>query len=204
MAMAWSDFFKRQRPSRLGADLREALFTAAAERDQATLEQLCHDNGQVIRDAFRTWLVVPVGVRDNPVALARYSQGMIAVASQFERAGDGSLMTMATGDPADNPLLAWQRDLVAAQALIQEGRATNAVILLRAALSQSQGLRGAAVDALVPRTLGMLGTALYRAGDTPEAVQVTCQARSLCLQLGDEEGVHVYTGGSSSRRSRAR
>jgi hypothetical protein len=40
--------------------------------------------------------------------------------------------------------------------------------------------------------LGKLGIALYQAGDVSRAREVTRQARDICRQLGDEDGVQAY------------
>jgi len=53
-------------------------------------------------------------------------------------------------------------------------------------------MRGSAVDFYRPRVLGKLGIALFQAGDADRARDMTRQARDICRQLGDEDGVQAY------------
>lgn len=192
--MRLSDFFKRRSWPPSGDDLREALISAVEKQDRQALLSLCEQNQQAIRDSFPSWRRVPEEIRNDPMARDRYCQGLMGAASLFERAGDGSLIALMTGDEANNPCLAWERDLSAGKSLIDNGEAGQAVELLQAVLSRAQELSGPGVDHYLARTFGMLGVALYKTGHTPKAAELTHKARVMCEQLGDEEGVRVYSG----------
>jgi tetratricopeptide (TPR) repeat protein len=192
--MGLFDFFKRKSTRPSGFDLRAALISAVEQRDNETLSRLCNENQKAILDAFPTWRTVPAVFRNDPIARDLYCQALVAVASLFEQAGDPSLIAMMIGNQAVNPIYEWKRDLSAAQALIDEGKPDQAVEQLQATLARTNGLRGSGVDHYLPRTFGMLGVALYRAGDTQKAVELTRKAKILSEELGDDEGVQVYVG----------
>jgi len=189
--MGLFDSFKRRPTS--GDDLRETLFQAAERRDWQALADLCRQHQQEIRDSFPGWRTLPEALRSDPVGQNRYAQGLLAVAQLFEQAGDRSLISSLIGDESDNPLLAWERDLTAAQSLIGSGRPRQAVELLESTLARNAGLLGSGVDSYLPRTHGLLGIAWFRAGDTAKGVEFTEKARSRCEELGDAEGFTVYT-----------
>jgi tetratricopeptide (TPR) repeat protein len=170
------------------------LIAAVADRDDAALTDLLNENHDAILRDFAGWTKVPAEARNDKVATARYAEAMIAVATLYERSGDGSLMAALRGQAGDNPMEDWNRQLHASQGLIDGARAGEAVDMLTALLRRIEEVPGGAREYYRPRTLGKLGTALYRAGDTRRAVQVTREARELCIQAGDAEGVKAYTG----------
>ncbi len=191
--MGLSDWFRRERSSNTRSDLREALIAAVANKDNATLADLLNENREAIHRHFAEWTKLPEEVRNDQSASARYAEAMITVASIFERSGDTSLMAELRGKPGDNPIEEWNHQLVAAQGLIDGARAAEAVEVLTTLLRRIEEMSGSAREYYRPRTLGKLGVALYHAGDTPRAVQVTREARELCLLARDDEGVKVYT-----------
>ena len=172
----------------------KSLIQAADRHDSQTLAALCQQHQQEIRESFPLWRQVPERIRNDRVAMNRYCQGLAAVAQLFEQAGDQSLIALFLGNGADNPIMAWERDLAAAQSLIDNGRPGEAIELLQSALAKNAELRGSGVDRYLPRTYGMLGVAYFRTGDRDKAVEFTEKAKVLCEQLGDEEGVAVYAG----------
>jgi len=192
--MKLSNFFKRRLSSPSGEDLRATLISAVQRQDWQVLARLCEQNQQAIRDSFPTWQRVPEEIRNDPMARDRYCEGLMGVALLFERAGDQSLIALMTGDETNNPAPGWERDLSAAQSLIDNGKAGQAAELLQTALARAQELSGPGVNHYLARTFGMLGVALYKTGDTPKAVDLTTKARVMCEQLGDEEGVRAYAG----------
>lgn len=190
--MGLFDFFKR-RPTP-PTDLLKTCIQAADRQDWPTLTDLCQQQQQEIRESFPRWREVPEPIRNDPAAQNRYCQGLVAVAQLFEQAGDQSLIALLLGNEADNPIQAWQQDLAAAQSLIDNGQPGEAVELLEAALAKTAELRGSGVDHYLPRIYGMLGVAYFRAGDRAKAVESTQKAKSLCEDLGDQEGIAVYEG----------
>ena len=196
--MGLSDWFRRERSPNTRADLREALIAAVADKDDAALADLLNENHEAIRRDFAEWTKVPEETRNDEVAMARYAEAMIAVATVYERSGDTSLMAALGGPAGDNPMEDWSHQLVAAQELIEGARAGEAIEVLTAVLRRMEEMPGTAREYYRPRTLGKLGLALYRAGDTRGAVQVTREALELCRQAGDAEGVKAYTGNIES------
>jgi len=190
--MGLFDFFKR-RPTP-PTDLREALIDAASRQDWRTLAVLCEQHQQAIRDLFPKWRTLPESIRNDPAARDRYFQGILTVAQFFEQRGDRSLIALLIGDEATNPMLAWERDLSAAQSLIDDARPSDAAELLRSVLAKNARLEGSGVKPYLARTYGMLGVACFRTDDRRKAIEFTQKAKALCVELGDQEGVAVYTG----------
>ena len=188
--MGMLDWFRRSQPLEPPADLRAALIAACSAQKHAALAELINANAAAIRDSFPTWTKVPAEIRNDPEALDRYAQTLFTVASVFERAGDASLMARLG---AGNPTSQWDAQLAAAQTLIDEKRASEAVALLKTVLASVNELTGSAVDYYRPRVLGRLGIALVHMGDKREAVTVTKAALELCRSRGDEEGIQAYT-----------
>jgi hypothetical protein len=182
----------RRKPAR-PPELLEALIAAANQPDAMALAGLCARHRDEICRLFPTWRTIPDHLRFDPAAQHRYCRGLIAIAAHFESFGDPSLIRLLTGDAKDNPLVQWQQDLTDAQALIDNGRAAEAVVLLRAVLERTRDFAGDGVSMNLPRTLGTLGVAYYRTGDTARAMEFTGQALELCRRLGDEDGIKTYT-----------
>jgi tetratricopeptide (TPR) repeat protein len=188
--MALFDNLRRPAPP---ADLRAALIDAVDREDWQGLAVLCERHQDEIRASFPAWRQVPEDVRRDPEAQGRYARGLITVAQLFEQSGDGSLIASLMGTQADNPMSAWQRALGTAQSLLEQDQPGEAADLLRATLARVEGLAGTAVVPLLSRTFGMLGVALFRAGDAQGAVEATRQAAKLCEEAGDSEGAAIYT-----------
>jgi tetratricopeptide (TPR) repeat protein len=190
LVMGVFDWLSRRRPVRPAGNLRDALIDAVSAQQYDVMAELTNANADTIREEFPKWTTVPKEIRDDPEALERYSQTLIAVAAIFERSGDDSLMTRLTrGD-----LIAqWRDDLVRADALIEQKRAAEAVRLLQTILSSLDEVRGSAVQSYRPIVLGRLGIALLHTGDKREAVRVTKEALALCHSRGDAEGIRAYT-----------
>lgn len=175
-------------------DLRAALIDATSREDWDALAALCQTHQDEIRRDFPQWKKVPEEVRQDRAAQSKYAQTLITVARLFEQAGDGSLLASLMGNSADNPILDWQRALRTAQSLLNDQRPQDAANVLQSALRQAEGLSGDAVMHLLPPTLGMLGVALFEAGNHADAIAATRQAKALCEQIGDAEGVATYEG----------
>jgi len=188
-----SDWFRRGRSFDTPSDLRDALIDAIADRDDARLTGLLNQHGGEIRARFEEWKKLPDSVRNDRAASARYAEALITIASIFERAGDASLVAALTGPADGNPIEDWNRQVNAAQELLDGGRAGEAVEVLTALVRRLESLTGTAPEYYRPRVLGKLGVALHRAGDGRRAVEVTREARELCVQAGDDEGIKAYT-----------
>jgi len=115
------------------------------------------------------------------------------VASAVAALGDGSLMAQLQGQPQKNVVASWQNAFLAAQADVDAGNVSAAIRVLEQTLEEAKGLTGTAVDHLLPKTFGLLGTSYYRAGNKEMARAFTLKAREYCVRIGDEEGIEVYT-----------
>jgi tetratricopeptide (TPR) repeat protein len=184
------DWFIGRRESAQPADILDALFTAYSAENYEALVPLVNHNRDIIRRAFRDWMTVPDGIENDPAALGRYGGMLHLLAKLFERAGDGSLLELMQDG---NPLREWIDRVDAAQTLVDQGRAHEAVPLLKAVLAEINADTRIKSDNYRPMVLGKLGGALLHAGNKREAVAVTRQALELCRALGDKAGVEVYT-----------
>ena len=188
--MGLFDWFGRRRPSEQPGDLRDALIAASSAQDFETLTTLINRNSDDIRRSFHEWLQPPAEVVKNPAAIQSYGATLNLVARLFERSGDSSLIQQMHGG---NPLYDWQRRVEAAEAILDQGRAHEAVALLKGVLDGLDADKTIALTNFRPMVLGRLGAALVKAGNKREAIAVTRQALELCRTLGDEQGVQVYT-----------
>ncbi|MFD0579087.1 tetratricopeptide repeat protein [Dactylosporangium darangshiense] len=184
-----------RRGSTMADQIRDALIDAAAAGDERRLAELCAAHRDEIRRDFPSWTRVPETVRADPAAVQRYGGGLVAVAQCFAaRLGDPSLLDRLRGPDESNPVIAWQRSLGQARALMGEARFGVARTLLAGALAGADGLQGSAVASLLPITHGMLGECCLQLGEAGAAIEPTVAALRLCEAHGDIEGVLAYLG----------
>jgi hypothetical protein len=94
--------------------------------------------------------------------------------------------------PKENILVAWREAFLAAEADAAGGQLSSAIRRLEEILVKAAGLTGTAVDHLLPRTYGLLGTLNYRAGNQKQAREFTLKAKAQCERTGDHEGAEIY------------
>jgi hypothetical protein len=188
--MGLFSFLKRS-PS-TPADLRSDLIRLVMHKDLNALGRLVRDRRETIVTEFPEWLTVPGAMEEDPSLLEHYGEMLLAVARIVEHDGDGRLVKMLEGDPADAPVEAWNEQMAIAASLSEQGRFTEARQVLASLADRLDTLRGSAVDFYRPRVLGKLGIALYQAGDVAAAHDATRRALDLCRRLGDEDGVQAY------------
>src|SRR5215212_1098753 len=186
--------FRRRAPARSAPDLRSQLISLVARKDLAPLAALVRERRATITAEFKDWTTVPMVMQDDPQLLEQYGEMLLAVARIVEHDGDSSLARMLDGDPADAPVEVWNEQIAIAAALSEQERFTDAAQVLSVLADRLAVMRGSAVDFYRPRVLGKLGVALYQAGEISRAREVTMEARDICRQLGDEEGVQTYEG----------
>jgi hypothetical protein len=174
------------------ADLRTQLVTLVARKDLNGLAQVVREQRETIVREFADWMTVPGGMQEDQTLLAHYGEMLLSVARIVDHDGDPALLKMLEGDPADAPVEMWNEQVAIAAALTEQARFAEAAQVLEALEQRMGKLRGSAVDFYRPRILGKLGVALYRAGQTARAREVTAQALDICRQLGDEDGVQAY------------
>src|SRR3954462_2928764 len=174
------------------ADLRTQLVTLVVRKDLNGLARVVREQREAIVREFADWMTVPGGMQEDQTLLAHYGEMLLSVARIVDYAGDPALLKMLEGDPADAPVEMWNEQVAIAAALTEQARFAEAAQVLEALEHRMGKLRGSAVDFYRPRVLGKLGVALYRAGQTARAREVTAQALDICRQLGDEDGVEAY------------
>jgi tetratricopeptide (TPR) repeat protein len=190
--MGITDWFHRRATSSQPVDLLAALIDAAERDDARRLMDLINENSARIKAEFKAWTKVQEPIRGDPAALGHYANTLITVAALFERSGDPSLRDLLEGRGRDNPLSEWANALERTDRLVNDGKAAEAIPILRASLDQIRSASGTGVTHYYPRTLGRLGLALSQVGDKDEAIRLTREARDFCRRSGDAEGVRTY------------
>ncbi len=153
---------------------------------------LINDNSDTIRSHFPSWVSVPESVRNDPATLHQYARTLFTIATLFEQSGDASLKKCLTHEESGHPIGQWQKDMERVDALIASGQAAEAVPILRAMLELVGTFTGPGADPMRARALGRFGIALWKTGDTTEAIRVTREALELCRKTGDTEGIEAY------------
>jgi hypothetical protein len=187
--MALLSFLKRPTSP---ADLRTQLVTLVVRKDLNGLARVVREQREAIVREFADWMTVPSGMQEDQTLLAHYGEMLLSVARIVDHDGDPALLNLLEGDPADAPVEMWNEQVAIAAALSEQARFAEAAKVLEALENRMSKLRGSAVDFYRPRVLGKLGVALYRAGQTVRAREITVQALDICRQLGDEDGVQAY------------
>jgi len=188
------NFFKRRESQLSGDDLRDVLFDAAAAGDHEGFDRTCRVKSDRNLAEFKTWLKAPEAVRADPKAVARYGQGLIAVAQWFSHNGSPQLWEVLQGEGSDNPILHWQDRFVEADKLKTQGRFTEAIKILKDLAEDMSKCRGSAVDRLLPMVNGSLGECFFRSGQLDRAYEATRAALDGCQRGGDIDGLIVYCG----------
>ncbi len=104
---------------------------ADAANSEAVGDALVQANRASIVDHFSGWRQVPESIRNDPMQVQRYIQGLIAIAEVFSQdLGDSSLMQLLTGSEADNPLVRWQQGLEDVRNLVEQLEYRDAISML--------------------------------------------------------------------------
>ena len=184
--------FLKRSPAAARQDLRTQLVTLVARKDLNGVARLVREHRDSIIAEFSGWLTVPMAMKDDQTLLEHYGEMLLAVARIADHDGDASLLGMLESDPQDMPVESWNEQIAIAASLSGQARLDEAAQVLAALADHLAQLRGSAVDFYRPRVLGKLGIALYQAGDVTRAREATSEARDICRQLGDEDGVQAY------------
>jgi hypothetical protein len=166
--------------------------TLVARQDLNGLARLVRERRDTIVAEFGDWLTVPMALKEDKALLEHYGEMLLSVARIVDHDGDGSLLELLEGDPQNAPVESWNEQMAIAASLSDRARFGDAAQVLASLADRRAQVRGSAVDFYRPRVLGKLGIALYQAGDVSRAREVTRQARDICRQLGDEDGVQAY------------
>ena len=172
--------------------LRDALFDAAAAKDEHTLTKLWSAESDRIRRLFLTWSTLPPHIREDPARRKWWADGVVGAATVALQAGDQTLLTALQGDPDANVIVRWARVLGQARASVGRHASVEALQELETILAETRGMTGPAVDDLLPKTFGVLGETHFWSGDLCRARACTLLALERCRIGGDQEGIDVY------------
>jgi hypothetical protein len=173
------------------SELRNALFTAAAEGDADALESLCRTYLDAVLAEFPEWTRVPEELRADQDAIQWWVAVVMRIAQQLDSMGHPEPLERITG--GNNPIVRWQRSLLRAEALNAAGERDDAAELIRATLEDMEGASGSAVTELRPKALGQLATIYFHRGDLEAARRSMTLALDECRAAGDVDGVRIYT-----------
>lgn len=172
--------------------LRESLFDAVASANVQVVREMTARHAERIGQLFPTWTTLPASVRSDPARTRWWAEGMIGIASAAADLGDASLMARLQGPPETNEIVLWQQALLEAESDAARGDFGSGIRRVEQALERAEGLTGAGVDDLVPKSYGLLGTLHYRAGNRDAAREFTLQAKAYCERTGDRDGAQIY------------
>jgi tetratricopeptide (TPR) repeat protein len=173
-------------------DLRETLFAAVESGDLERVEEICRAHRAEILAAFPSWQQVPVELREDPMRLQRYANGLITTAWVFrEKLGDDTLRALIAGGD-DNPLAVWDSQLQIASEEMEALRYADAGKRLERLLDETNALRGTGADQLRPVTLGFLGECMFQQGNADAALPFFELALDACRAIGDANGIVAY------------
>lgn len=173
-------------------ELRNALFDAILQGADDRVLALCNRYAAAIVEHFQKWTSLPPEVRADERAVQAWAHCLMTLADLFEANGIPDLMDRLTGR-ADNPIRRWQDTFARADALASTGRYDESTRLLCSMLDELRGAQGNAVDDILPKIYGMLGSNAFHVGDRREAERLTRLALEECRQSGDRGGVSTYT-----------
>jgi tetratricopeptide (TPR) repeat protein len=193
MKFPWP-FGKENKPQRESTDapLLEKLRDAVTHGNGEEFARLCNMYREEIVRQFPSWLTVPPQYRQDREAAMAFAAPVLRTAEYFQQQGDPRLMERLTLG-ANNPVNRWRGALAAANQLGNAGKYDQAIQALEAILKEMKGVTGTGIDDLRPKTNGALGNAYYFKGNTSLARQYIEAALAECRQIGDAEGVRVYS-----------
>lgn len=175
------------------SELWSALRGSIEDRDLPRLAFLCEKYEETIRENFPAWRDVPAEVRQDRIQREAYAQSLIALAQVFDRAGKPELLDLLQQQEPGNPMERLEAELDEAKRFINSRDYENASSLLLSMLRQYEHWLGPQVQEARSRVEGLLGVTLARSGDLPRAILHTRTALALCEELGDQEGIEIYT-----------
>ena len=173
--------------------LRVALFNAAASSDQALVDRLCSEHESTIFESFKSWRMIPDGLRGDPAAVKRYGEGLLAIATHFERRGNRTLIGILVGHGGNNKMLAWMRIYNDAELLLDQNRCPEVIADLEPIADEMDGWIGTSIESLAPRVHGMLGVCHSRLKNYEKALKWTYSAYELCVKFADTDGIIAYS-----------
>jgi len=135
----------------------------------------------------------PKGPAGDPHAVARYAEGMVAVAEWFARNGSPQLREALQGAGGDNPIPRWEDRFGETDTLKANGHFAEAISILEEIAKEMGRYKGSAVVKYLPMVHGSLGECFFRTGQIDRAYEATRAALDGCRRGGDIEGVIIYS-----------
>jgi len=164
--------------------------------DEGELLRLCRAHRDAIRQHFAGWANLRayegVDAKDrNQVQFIINGLGKTAQLFR-DKLGDSSLWDRMVGPPESSPFTRFQKALEQAKKLAAELEYQQAIDLMTNCLIEIKDLQGSGADNMRAYGHGMIGVAMFNSNRAGDAMPHFHQALSLCMKLGDREGVGVY------------
>jgi tetratricopeptide (TPR) repeat protein len=169
----------------------EALFEAlvGAAQDPVKVRELCQAHQERVVALLPRWRVVPEAVRQDPAAVQRWGETLVAVVSTLEQLGDARGMQIL-GAGTDSPLARWQRHREQAFELGQGGKLEEG--LLEGDLVEMRRMAFLQDESQVELTMGVLGQLLYQCGQAEKALPLLEEVLERCARAGQLEDEELY------------
>jgi hypothetical protein len=85
-------FFRFGKKDLTDDELREQLFDLVAQEKHAELAHILQARSARIRTLMVSWKTLPAAVRNDPVKMQHWAEGVIGIAAGYEALGDSCLI----------------------------------------------------------------------------------------------------------------
>jgi hypothetical protein len=174
-------------------DVRKIVFDAVTRGDRQVFENVCHEYESVILTNFKEWAKVPEAVSRDKQATEQHARTVIAIAEYLKSKGHPELLESLMPPDDSNPLQQMEKAALDAQRLSELRDYSNSNKKLESMLRTMEQWRGSGVLHYRARMYGLLGTNHFRLQNYAEALRFTKLALADCQELGDEEGIRIYS-----------
>jgi len=173
--------------------LRDALLEAAISGNPKALPKLLETHRAEIDRHCEEWVKPPESIRQDPAAIDRYVNGLIAVAIALGNGGRPRLLEKLTGGgPEGNPFKKWEEAFNGARVRMSEGDFDGARTMLENGLLDTRNLMGSGVERYRSISFGMISQCRFHVGQMDPALTAARNALEICEKIGDVEGIHAY------------
>ncbi|QDU82792.1 hypothetical protein Pla110_45550 [Polystyrenella longa] len=175
------------------SELWTALRNSIEDRDMQRLAFLCEKYEESIKAHFVEWQSVPPEVRQDRVQREAYAESLVTLAQVFDRAGKPELLDALQKQDPQNPVDRLDDQLEDAKRLINQKEYSSAIALLESMITEYDNMLGTPVQEGLARIHGLLGVTWALSDELPHAILHTRIALQHCRDLGDQEGIDIYT-----------
>ena len=169
------------------------IFSDSRVNNTSELNKLLDENADQVKREFPKWLKnIPKEVLNNRERSNRYGNTIVAIIEHFNSKGDRSLSQISGASKPGNLLSTWGVTLYQAQKIVYSAP-LKSIQLLEPYEREFKDSKGSGADKYMPKTLGVLGVAYFKIGNTSLAISYLERAKIYCELIGDKEGVQVYT-----------